>query len=152
MDYVAAWQRGEPDVDFVVSSELGTANAIRRMLGVPGARQMDFFVGGDVQVLTFDVPSERPPRFAGRPLVSVGLPEASRVAAILRDSRKVAPGADAALEPGDRVIVRASRDAARDWSRLLAHEEPARDICSSEVGGPAWQSRGCCSSAARACL
>jgi trk system potassium uptake protein len=123
MGYLQAWSEGDLDVDFMVSSELETANAIARVVGVPGTRQADFFLDGDVQVLEFDLPRAGAPSFSGRPLAEAGLPSDSRVVSIIRDGRHVLPGAREAMLPGDRVIVVASRASAREWSRLLVHGE-----------------------------
>jgi len=46
VEYVELWRGGQLDVDFVVSSELETAYAISRIIGVPAARQTDLFADG----------------------------------------------------------------------------------------------------------
>lgn len=119
MAYLGAWRDGDLDVDFMVSSEFETANAVARVIGVPGTRQADFFLRGRVQVLLFDVRRSDPPAFSGRPLAEAGLPAQSRVVTILRDGRQILPTAREAMLPGDRVIVVASQAAAAQWSRLL---------------------------------
>jgi trk system potassium uptake protein TrkA len=119
MDYLQAWREGDLDVDFMVSSELETASAIARVVGMPGTRQADFFVRGEVQVFAFDASRAAPPAFCGKPLDEAGLPRESRVVTIVRDGRRVLPGPHEAIQPGDRVIVVASRASAREWSRLL---------------------------------
>jgi trk system potassium uptake protein TrkA len=128
MDYLAAWRAGDLDVDAIVSSELETANAVMRVLGAPGARHADFFVGGRVQILEFDVPRTAPPVFCGRRLADAGLPAESRVVAILRAGRLVPVTGDTAIEPGDRLIVVASQQAARHWSLLFTEREPVTDV------------------------
>jgi trk system potassium uptake protein TrkA len=126
MAYLTAWRERDLDVDFMVSSEFETANAIVRVIGVPGTRQADYFVNGRVQVLQFEVPAgDPPPAFCGRPLAEAGLPRESRVALIVRGGRQVRPRRDEALTPGDRVVVIASREAAREWSRLLVRDQRA---------------------------
>ena len=74
MAYLDTWRRGDLDVDFIVSSEFETASAVARLVGVPGARQADFFADGEVQVLQFDVSRRAPPAFCGRPLAEAALP------------------------------------------------------------------------------
>lgn len=120
--YLDTWRAGDLDVDFIVSSEFETASAIARLVGVPGARQADFFLDGEVQVLQFDVSRRAPPAFSGRPLAKAGFPGQSRVVAIVRDGNQVLPSARERLLAGDRVIVVASRSGAREWSRLLVPE------------------------------
>ena len=41
VEYLDAWREREIDVDFMVSSELETANAISSLIGIPAARQTD---------------------------------------------------------------------------------------------------------------
>src|SRR4051812_14002732 len=55
--YLDAWRDRELDVDFMVSPELETANAIAGILGTPAARHTDVFADGKVQVVEFDVPA-----------------------------------------------------------------------------------------------
>ncbi len=64
-EYVDLWREGQLDVDFVVSSELETAHAISRILGVPAARQTDVFADGQVQLAEFDVDDDASPSVLG---------------------------------------------------------------------------------------
>ena len=57
VEYLDAWREREIDVDFMVSSELETANAISGLIGIPAARQTDVFADGQVQIVEFDVPA-----------------------------------------------------------------------------------------------
>jgi trk system potassium uptake protein TrkA len=97
--YLDTWRVGDLDVDFIVSSEFQTASAVARLIGVPGARQADFFLDGEVQVLQFDVSGRAPPAFCGRPLAKAGLPRQSRVVGIVRDGEQLAPG------PRERLLA-----------------------------------------------
>ena len=56
--YLEAWRERELDIDFMVSPELETANAIATILGMPAARHTDVFAEGKVQIVEFDVPRE----------------------------------------------------------------------------------------------
>ena len=60
--YLEAWRERELDVDFMVSPELETANAISGLLGLPAARHTDAFADGDVQIVEFDMPATPPTR------------------------------------------------------------------------------------------
>ena len=71
--YLDAWRERQLDVDFMVSPELETANAMSAILGIPAARHTDVFADGQVQVVEFDVPADadaqrghRPPAARGR--------------------------------------------------------------------------------------
>lgn len=128
MDYLAAWRAGDLDVDLLVSTAFETASAVARVLGVPGARHVDFFADGEVVVLGVDVHEATPPGFADRLTGDVDRPVASRVVAIVRDGRWIRPAADEAGRPGDLVIVMASLPAARSWSRLIAGAAHIHDV------------------------
>ena len=45
-EYFDAWRAGHLDVDFIVSSEQETAQAVARAIGYPNAVQTDVFAGG----------------------------------------------------------------------------------------------------------
>ena len=129
-DYIEAWRERQIDVDFMVSSELETANAIANIMGVPAARHTDMFADGLVQMAEFDIPaSAEPGEIVGRPLRDAALPPESRVACIMRDDRAIAPRGDEVIQPRDRVVVIGSPAGARAWSGIVAPgERPGGDI------------------------
>ena len=115
--YLDAWRERHLDVDFMVSPELETANAISATLGLPAARQTDVFADGKVQIVEFDVPPDAPHNaLIGRDLRSAEMPADSKVAAIIRGDRMIVPRGDEQILPGDRVVVIASPDSARAWA------------------------------------
>ena len=119
IEYVELWREGQLDVDFVVSSELETAYAISRILGVPAARQTDVFADGQVQVGEFEVDGTASPAMVGVPLRDAEIPEDSKVAAIIRTDETVLPGGDDEIRNGDRIVVIGSPQAVKAWSTLL---------------------------------
>jgi trk system potassium uptake protein TrkA len=140
VEYLELWQERQLDVDFVVSSELETAHAVSQTIGVPAARQTDVFADGQVQMVEFDVSpvngrpqaaplSEVAPRAAsedkvvGRPLREAAIPADSKVATIIRGGSMIVPRGNESILPGDRIVVIGSPAAAREWSRILAHDE-----------------------------
>jgi trk system potassium uptake protein TrkA len=121
VEYLEVWRERQLDVDFVVSSELETANAIARIVGIPAARQTDVFAEGQVLMVEFDVPKGAAAgQTIGRQLKDAEIPADSKVASIIRGNRMIVPRGDESIEPGDRVIVIGSPDAARAWSRIFA--------------------------------
>ena len=122
--YLEAWREREIDVDFMVSSELETANAISAIVGIPAARQTDVFAEGKVQIVEFDVlPRTANDALIGRPLRRAAIPTDSKVVGIVRGDRMIVPRGDEAIMPGDRVIVIASPASARAWSAQIAKGE-----------------------------
>ena len=122
-EYLEVWRERQLDVDFMVSSELETAHAVSRIIGLPAARQTDVFAEGQVQIVEFDVEK----RGSGAPVIGVPLREAeiprdSKVAGIIRENQMILPRGDVSIEVGDRVVIIGSPEAARIWSELLAGE------------------------------
>ena len=129
VEYVEVWREGQLDVDFVVSSELETAHAISRIIGVPAARQTDVFADGQVQLVEFDVEDGAPPEVVGAPLRDARFPRDSKVAAIIRGDEMLLPGGDDRIQSGDRIVILGSPAAAQAWSTLLAPgESTVRDV------------------------
>jgi trk system potassium uptake protein TrkA len=128
-EYVDLWREGQLDVDFVVSSELETAHAISRTLGVPAARQTDVFAEGQVQLAEFDVDADATAAVLDRPLRVAPMPADSKIAAIIRGDDTILPGGDEEIRVGDRIVVIGSPTAIKDWSTLLWPEGGAvRDV------------------------
>ncbi len=119
-EYLEVWREGQLDVDFIVSSEVETAHAITRTIGVPSARQTDVFAEGQVQMVEFDVTAKADPSILGTPLREARLPQDGRVAAIIRGDGVVIPRGDEQIEVGDRIVVIGSPHAAQTWSQLIA--------------------------------
>jgi trk system potassium uptake protein TrkA len=119
IEYVELWREGQLDVDFVVSSELETAYAISRILGVPAARQTDVFADGQVQIGEFDVDEGASPQVLRVPLRDAPIPADSKVAAIIRGEETILPGGDVGITEGDRIVVIGSPAAVKSWSMLL---------------------------------
>lgn len=121
VEYLEVWRSGQLDVDFMISSELETANAIARLIGIPAARQTDVFAEGQVLMVEFDVPpNAQSGPTVGRPLREAVIPPSSKVASIIRGNRAIVPRGDASIEPGDRVVVIGSPESARAWGAIFA--------------------------------
>ena len=121
VEYLEVWRERQLDFDFVVSSEEETARAVVQTIGVPAARQTDVFADGQVQVVEFDVePQTHADGVISLPLRAARIPDDSKVASIIRGDQAIVPQGNAAIEPGDRVIIIGSPAAAREWSSLMA--------------------------------
>jgi trk system potassium uptake protein TrkA len=121
--YLDAWRERELDIDFMVSPELETANAIAGLLGLPAARHTDVFADGKVQLVEFDVPPDVPAgALIGRALRNADIPEQSKVVGLIRGDRMIVPSGEAQILPGDRVVVIAAPDSARAWCRVAAQD------------------------------
>jgi trk/ktr system potassium uptake protein len=126
--YLEAWRERQLEVDFMVSPELETANAISAILGIPAARHTDVFADGKVQIVEFDVPRDVPRRgLVGRALRDAEIPVDSKVAALIRGELMIVPRGHEMILPGDRVVVIGSPPAARAWSRVIAGRDERVD-------------------------
>jgi trk system potassium uptake protein TrkA len=118
-----AWREGEIDVDVMVSPELETARAIVGVVALPAARHTDTFADGKVRIVEFDVPERgAPAALVGPPLRHAAVPADSKVAGLVRGGEARFGRGDERILPGDRVVVIASPQSARAWSRALAGE------------------------------
>lgn len=128
VEYIELWREGRLDVDFVVSSELETAHAITRVIGVPAAVQTDVFADGQVQMVEYDVTGLSNPDLLGKPLRECGLvPRDSRLVSIIRGDSMIMPRGDAVIRTGDRLVVVGSPAAALAWGELLSPGEGVVD-------------------------
>jgi trk system potassium uptake protein TrkA len=126
--YLDAWREGQIDIDFMISPEVETANAVANVLGLPSARHTDVFADGKVQIVEFDVPVEpADTTLVGRELRRADIPDDSRVAGLIRGDRMVVPRGDERILPGDRVVVIASPEAAHSWSRICSRSHERVD-------------------------
>ena len=123
-EYLEAWREQEIDVDFMVSSELETANAISGIIGIPAARQTDVFADGQVQIVEFEVPADTPDgRLIGQPLRAASVPPDSKVVGVIRGEELIKPRGEERVLAGDRVVIIGSPAAAREWSRIIARDD-----------------------------
>jgi trk system potassium uptake protein len=126
--YLDAWRERHLEVDFMVSPELETANAVSASLGIPAARHTDVFADGQVQVVEFDVPAgANGNAVLGRPLREADVPADSKVAGLIRGDTMVVPRGDERIQGGDRVVVIGSPAAAREWSKVVSGREQRVD-------------------------
>ena len=87
---------------------------------MPAARQTDVFAEGQVQMVEFDVPASADSSLLDTTLREARLPPDSRVAAIIRGDKVVIPRGDESIQPGDRIVVIGSPQAAQAWGELIA--------------------------------
>ena len=153
IEYIDLWREGRLDVDFAVSSELETAHAVSRSIGMPAARQTDVFADGQVQIVEFEVPEGADPAVVGRPLREATLPEDSRVFGIIRGDTLTLPRGSESIRPGDRIVVIGSPTAAREWGSLLVAGRGGRrrTSSSSAAARSAPRSRACSQRRRSAC-
>ncbi|RLM89869.1 Trk system potassium transporter TrkA [Halobellus sp. Atlit-38R] len=130
-NFLDTWAQsdGAFGVDFMVSTDLLTANDIVRVVGVPAAVDVELFAGGLVQMAEFEVAGDS--EIAGRTVEEADQFEALTFAALVQDGEVVIAQGQTPIEAGNRVIVIGSLASVHAFSRTVAPAatpDDARDI------------------------
>ncbi|QLG50701.1 Trk system potassium transporter TrkA [Natrinema halophilum] len=122
------WERsaGAFGVDFMVCTDLQTAETIVRIAGLPGAHDVDTFAGGLVRMAEFEVEMESP--IAGETVAEADRYESLTFAALLRGDEVIVPTGDAVIEVGDAVVVIGSEESVRAFAASLTPELSLEDV------------------------
>ena len=121
--YLETWERSHEafDVDFMVCSDLLTAQAVVRLIGLPTARDVDPFAGGVVQMAEFEVSP-------GSPLANSKISEADThdgltFAAIIRDGTAIVPSGADVIREHDAIVVIGDPDSVRQFATAVTKME-----------------------------
>ncbi|MBZ6493986.1 Trk system potassium transporter TrkA [Natrinema longum] len=132
------WQgsQGAFGVDFMVCTDLLTAQAIFRISGLPSAHDVDTFAGGLIRMAEFDIPPESP--IADRTVSDADCYDSLTFAAIFRDNEMVVTRGDTVIRAGDRVVVIGSPASINEFADEVATmPEEAEEVVivgASEIG------------------
>lgn len=109
-DLLGTWRNTNAafNVDFMVCSDLLTAEAIFRISGVPGAQDVDSFAGGLVRMAEFGIEDDSP--VTGQTVREADRYASLTFAAIFRGDEVIIPTGDTIIETGDRMVVIGSPD------------------------------------------
>jgi trk system potassium uptake protein TrkA len=125
VDYLETWQQARDQrafgVDFMVCTNLLTAQDIVRVIGLPAARDVDPFAGGAVQMAEFQVGEESP--VADQTVVEADRFDSMTFAAIVRDGDVEIPRGNTTIRADDKVM---SSEAPRASKRSPRRLRPAR--------------------------
>lgn len=130
------WDRNESafDVDFMVCSDLQTAETIVNVIGLPAAIDVDPFAGGLVRMAEFEVPEGSP--ITGRKVVDVDHFDSLTFVALFRENTMLLPQGQTTIKHGDRVVVIGSPESVQGFAQDIA---PAKTPGSADkiviVGG-----------------
>lgn len=132
-EYLAAPELFTQDalpVDVLISPEKLVVEYIERLIRTPGALQVMDFAQGKVRLVGVKSTIDGP--LAGQSLSKLPdiFPDVeTRVAAIFRRGRGIAPEGDTVIEPEDEVFfVASARDAHRLMSEISRHDGPSKRI------------------------
>lgn len=115
-DLLDVWQQspGAYGADFMVSTDLLTAETIVRVIGLPAALDVDTFAGGTVHVAEFEVPPDGP--IVGETVQEADRDDSLTFAALVRDGGVVIPDGETRIEGDDRVVVIGSPESVRGFA------------------------------------
>ena len=127
--YRKTWEAsaGAFGVDYMVATNLLTAENIARIVGLPSAQDVETFAGGLVQMAEFEVSPESP--VAGQTVEAADRYDSLTFAAVLREDAVVIPRGDTVLRAGDNLVVIGSPDSVRTFAHEVAPDvEAATEI------------------------
>ncbi|XVH30921.1 Trk system potassium transporter TrkA [Haloferacaceae archaeon DSL9] len=139
-EYLRTWERsgGAFGIDFMVCTNLLTAESIVRVIGLPAARDVDPFAGGRVQMAEFEITETC--AIANQTVQEADRYDSLTFAAIIRNGHVEIPKGNTVIKPGDRVVTIGSPESIRKLSASLTPTEgvgTAEDVVimgGSEIG------------------
>ena len=122
-EYLRTWQRSEEafGVDFMVCTDLLTAEAIVRVIGLPAARDVDPFSDGRVQMAEFEIGEDSP--VAEQTVREADRFDSLTFAAIVRNDTVDIPRGETLIRTGDRVVVIGSPESVQAFADAVAPHE-----------------------------
>ena len=127
--YLNTWNRSERafGIDYMVCTNLLTAQSIVRVIGLPAAIDVDLFASGTVQMAEFDISEECP--IAEQTVQEADRYDSLTFSAIIRDESVIVPDGSTVMQAGDRVVVIGSPQSVQAFAEVL---EPNHAIGSDE--------------------
>jgi trk system potassium uptake protein TrkA len=135
-EFLRTWEGSEGafGVDFMVCTDLQTAENIVRVIGLPAAVDVDPFASGLVQMAEFEIAE-------GSPVAEQTVSEADRFESLtfvglFRNGEMIIPRGDTEIEAGDRAVVIGSPESVQSFATDVAPEmTPGRAEEIVVVGG-----------------
>ena len=120
VEYLNTWELTETafGVDFMVCSDLLTAENIVRVVGLPAAVDVDPFAGGIVQMAEFEIDDTSP--VAGQTVAEADRFESLTFAGLFRADELILPQGDTVIEAGDRAVVIGSPESVQAFASDIA--------------------------------
>ena len=122
VEYLRTWERsnGAFDVDFLVCTDLLTAENVVRVVGLPAAIDVDPFAGGLIQMAEFEIAEGSP--VTGQTVAEADRFESLTFAGLFREGEMILPRGDTAIESGDRAVVIGSPESVQLFATDIAPE------------------------------
>ena len=121
---LTTWEQsqGAFGVDFMVCTDLISAEAIFRTSEVPNAHDVDTFANGLIRMVELNIEVGSP--IAGQRVADVDIAETLTFAGIFRDDELIVVTGDTTIEAGDKLVVIGSQEAVQDFAAETAVESP----------------------------
>ncbi|MES3161259.1 MAG: Trk system potassium transporter TrkA [Halorubrum sp.] len=121
-EYLRTWEGtgGAFGVDFMVCTDLLTAENIVRVIGLPAAIDVDPFASGLVQMAEFEVAPESP--VAGQTVSEADRFESLTFVGLFRDGEMIIPRGDTQITGDDRAVVIGSPESVQSFAMDIAPE------------------------------
>ena len=119
-EFLRTWQGSEGafGVDFMVCTDLLTAENIVRVIGLPAAIDVDPFAGGLVQMAEFEIGEGSP--VAGQTVSEADRFESLTFVGLFRDGEMTIPRGDTDIVVGDRAVVIGSPESVQSFATDVA--------------------------------
>jgi trk system potassium uptake protein TrkA len=116
------WKQSEGafGVDFMVSVDLLTAQAVVRIASLPGAQDAETFANGKIRMAEFPVTEDSP--VANQTVREADRYDSLTFAAIIRNGEVTIPSGETVIDPGDSIVVIGSPESCRRFARDLQPE------------------------------
>ena len=113
---LSTWEGSEGafGVDFMVCTDLLTAQAIFRISGLPGAQDVDMFAGGLVRMAEFEISPDSP--VSGQTVREADRWNSLTFAAVFRGDEMFVATGETVIEADDRVVVIGSPQSVTDFA------------------------------------
>ncbi|WP_193310214.1 Trk system potassium transporter TrkA [Halorubrum halophilum] len=135
-DHLRTWEGSEGafGVDFMVCTDLLTAENIVRVIGLPAAIDVDPFASGLVQMAEFEIAADSP--VAGQTVSEADRFESLTFVGLFRNGEMTIPRGDTDIAVGDRAVVIGSPESVQAFATDVAPETtPGRADEIVVVGG-----------------
>jgi len=120
VEYLRTWERTQSafGVDFMVCSDLQSAQNIVRVVGLPSAVDVDPFVGGRVQMGEFEIGESSP--VAAQTVAEADRFEELTFAGLFRNGDLILPDGDTEIRVGDRAVVIGTPESVQGFATDIA--------------------------------
>ncbi|UPM42850.1 Trk system potassium transporter TrkA [Halocatena salina] len=129
-NYLETWNQtgGTFGVDFMVCTNLLTAETIVRVIGLPASQNVDVFADGQILMAEFRVPKGSP--VAGQTVAEVDRFVELTFAGILRGESVIIPEGETVIKAGDELVVIGNPESTHAFAGTIApdHTDDRQDI------------------------